>query len=63
MFHIILSHLSVDERLGYFYILTAINDASMNKGLIYLFSSAFWISSDKYPEVELSEQLLSEWVS
>ena len=54
IYHRFLIHLSVDGHSGGFHILAIVNNTAMNIGVhVYSFQLVFWVSLDKYPEVEL----------
>ena len=58
MNHIFSIHSSADGHLGFFYILTLVNNAVMNTGLHVSFSISVYVFSDIYPHVELLDHML-----
>ena len=51
--------ISTDGHLGCFHMLAIVNNAAKNIGMHVSFKLVFWVSSDKYPEVELLGPSLS----
>ena len=58
MNHIFSIHSSADGHLGFFYILTIVNNAVMHTGLHVSFSISVYVFSDIYPHVELLDHML-----
>ena len=58
MYHRFFLHSSIGGLSGYFRILAIVNNAALSiYGYICLFKLVFWVSSDKYPEVEFLGRL------
>ena len=55
--HIFLIHLSVDGHLDWFYVLAIINNTAVSMGAQISFSVSVLFSSDKYPTLELLDQM------
>ena len=53
VYHIFITHLSVDGHLGYFHVLTIANNAAVNIGVMCLFELVFIFSLTVYPELGL----------